>query len=262
MPALRIVSLVPSLTELAVHLGLGPALVGRTGFCIHPAEVVRVIPKVGGTKDVQIDRIRALAPTHVLVNVDENTAPVVDALRGFVPHIVVTHPCAPVDNLALYEQMASAFGDVPGVRERAAALAAALRQRLQDLARHPWPPRRVLYVIWREPWMTVARDTYISRLLACVGWHTWPAQEGGPKGAARYPVVDGQAVREVSLDAVLLSSEPYRFQPRHLAEWRALCPDAAVRLVDGERLSWYGSRAIAGLDYVRALAEGGAMRKG
>ncbi|MBS1216709.1 MAG: periplasmic binding protein, partial [Proteobacteria bacterium] len=86
----RIVSLVPSITELVVDLGLGRELVGRTGFCVHPRDAVRRIPKVGGTKDVDLDKLRALAPTHVVVNVDENRKETADALREFVPHVIVT----------------------------------------------------------------------------------------------------------------------------------------------------------------------------
>ncbi len=99
----RIASLVPSLTELIVALGLREQLVARTGYCIHPAAELADVPKVGGTKDVNLARLRRLAPTHVLVNVDENRAETVEALREFVPHIVVTHPCAPEDNLALVD---------------------------------------------------------------------------------------------------------------------------------------------------------------
>jgi len=97
----RIVSLVPSITETLVELGLRDRLVGRTGFCIHPRDAVRDIPKVGGTKDVKIERVRALRPSHVIVNIDENEASTVDRLREFVPHVVVTHPTSPDDNLAL-----------------------------------------------------------------------------------------------------------------------------------------------------------------
>ena len=98
-PAARIVSLVPSITELLCDLGLAAQVVGRTGFCIHPADIVAAIPKVGGTKDVNIEKIRKLAPTHLVVNIDENEKPTVEALAEFVPHIVVTHPLAPRDNL-------------------------------------------------------------------------------------------------------------------------------------------------------------------
>ena len=101
----RIASLVPSLTELLVELGLLEHLVARTGFCIHPREPLRSVPKVGGTKDVNLAKLRRLAPTHVLVNVDENRLETVEALRAFVPQLVVTHPCAPQDNLRLVDQL-------------------------------------------------------------------------------------------------------------------------------------------------------------
>ena len=121
-----------------------------------------------------------------------------------------------------------------------------------------WPERRVLYAIWRDPWMTVARDTYISRMLALVGWHTWPAVEGGPSGAARYPAFefDERLVSEV--EEVLLSSEPYRFTEAHVAEvsarLQALGSAARVRLIDAEMVSWYGSRAVRGLRYLAEFA--------
>lgn len=254
----RIASLVPSVTELLFDLGLGPWIVARTGFCVHPREAVAAVPKVGGTKDVKLEALRALAPTHVVVNVDENEWPTVQALHEFVPEVIVTHPCAPEDNLALYGQMAQAFGALPGVHERAQALAARLREGLAALeGAGPWPLRRVLYCIWREPWMTVARDTYISRLLACVNWQTWPEVTGGARGAARYPVFDWDEARRAGVDTVLLSSEPYRFGGRHREEVAQALPGARVLLVDGEMLSWYGSRAVAGLAYLKALAQTG-----
>jgi ABC-type hemin transport system substrate-binding protein len=106
----RIVSLVPSLTELLFDLGLGERVVGRTGFCVHPRAALRTVPKVGGTKDVKLERIRELAPTHVLVNMDENRRETVDALAAFVPHIVVTHPNTPQDNLNLFGLLGGLFG--------------------------------------------------------------------------------------------------------------------------------------------------------
>ncbi len=251
----RIVSLVPSLTELLVALGLAPWLVGRTGFCIHPADALRSVPKIGGTKDVNLAKLRQLAPTHVLVNVDENRLETVEAIRDFVPKVLVTHPLAPADNLALLEQMVSNFAELPGVHDNAARLADELRTALARCAARPWHEQRVLYLIWREPWMTVARDTHIARMLEQVGWRSWPAVEGGCTGAARYPVLQGDEPWLAQIDQVLLSSEPYRFTQQHLPLAQALCPQARVRLVDGELLSWYGPRAAQGLDYLRALAE-------
>jgi ABC-type Fe3+-hydroxamate transport system substrate-binding protein len=254
----RIASLVPSLTELVAALGLGSCLVARTGFCIHPAALVAGVPKVGGTKDVNLDKLRRLAPTHVLVNVDENRLETVEAIRAWggqvVPEIVVTHPTDPQHNLALVETLARTFAAVPGVAERAVALEQALELELELTRPEGRARRRVLYLVWREPWMTVARDTYLAQMLARVHWQTLPALLGGFSGAARYPVVKGDEGWLDEVEQVLLSSEPYRFDASHFAAAQALCPAAWVRLVDGELLSWYGPRAVAGLRYLRELA--------
>ena len=141
---------------------------------------------------------------------------------------------------------------------RVAARASALRDELARELAATRPevraPASVLYLIWREPWMTVARDTYLSRMLARVNWQTLPEVEGGPSGAARYPALRGDEPWLARVQRVLLSSEPYAFTQVHLAEAAALCPNALVQLVDGERLSWYGPRAVAGLRYLRELA--------
>jgi hypothetical protein len=245
---------VPSATQTLVALGLAPCLVARTGFCIHPAEAVAGVPKVGGTKDVNLAKLRQLAPTHVVVNVDENRRETAEALREFVPEVIVTHPKRPQDNLALFEQLRAAFADQPGVNERAAALSAEFNAALARCRAATPRAQRVLYLIWREPWMTVARDTYISTLLAESHWLTWPDAHGGDHGAGRYPAVVGDEPWLRRIERVLLSSEPYRFTAAHIAEAQALCPQARVQLVDGELLSWWGARGAAGLDYLRELA--------
>ena len=258
-PAPRIASLVPSLTELVVALGLGPCLVARTGFCIHPAEVMRSVPKVGGTKDVNLAKLQGLRPTHVLVNVDENRLDTVTAIRQWpadtVPRIVVTHPRTPEDNLALVAQMVGCFGHVDGVIERAAELRCALQNELAHTRPEARPERQVLYLIWRDPWMTVARDTYLSSMLARVNWQTLPDVLGGETGAARYPVVQGSEPWLTQVQHVLLSSEPYDFGEQHFEAARQLCPNARVHLVDGEMLSWFGARAVPGLRYLRQVAD-------
>ncbi|MEO7727449.1 MAG: helical backbone metal receptor [Burkholderiales bacterium] len=235
----RIVSLVPSITELVCDLGLGDALVGRTGFCIHPRASVRDIPKVGGTKDVNIARIRELAPTHVIVNIDENEKPTVEEIARFVPHVVVTHPLEPLDNLALYRLLGRIFNRV----ERAEELCGEFKRAHDEVAAAcaALPRRNVLYLIWCKPWMTVSRDTYISRTLALVGWDTLPA-----RATVRYPELELDAAMLAAIDHVLLSSEPYRFRERDIGEVQKRAPAAQcdVRLIDGEMCSWYGSRAI------------------
>ena len=249
-PGARIVSLVPSITELLCDLGLAGQLVGRTGFCIHPRATVEAIPKIGGTKDVNIDKIRKLAPTHLVVNIDENEKPTVEQLAAFVPNIVVTHPLVPRDNLALARLMGGIFGK----EEAAETWCAAFEQEYAALrALPPTPPRTVLYCIWQDPWMSVASDTYIAAMLAELGWKV-PVL-----GEARYPRFDWSDVLVGQLDAVLLSTEPYRFTEAH-ADALEKQLGIPVFLVDGEMMSWYGSRALAGLRYLRelrAMVEGG-----
>lgn len=250
----RIVSLVPSITELLCEMGLRDQLVGRTGFCIHPREALRDLTKVGGTKDVRFDTLRALAPTHVIVNIDENRREVVDVLAPFVPHIIVTHPCTPQDNHHLYRLLGAIFNR----QERARALSAELAEAIGEVGAAGLPPENVLYLIWRDPWMTVSRDTYVSAMLAHAGWSTWPADS-----EVRYPSFDWTAPWMAAVDRVLLSSEPYCFRDRHLAEVAALS-GRPVSLIDGEMVSWYGSRAIAGMRYlasIRATLSGGTPER-
>jgi ABC-type Fe3+-hydroxamate transport system substrate-binding protein len=246
-PDARIVSLVPSITEMLCEFGLAGQLVGRTGFCIHPRDVVRDIAKVGGTKDVNLERIRALAPSHVVVNIDENEKPMADLLAQFVPHVIVTHPQRPEDNLAL----ARLLGGVFCVDEAARRWSDAFSAALAALRAAPkGPPQRVLYCIWQDPWMTVSHETYIAAMLAEIGWSV-PSL-----GAGRYPRFEWRDALVAEIDQVLLSTEPYRFTAAH-ADALEKQVGKPVQLVDGEMMSWYGSRALAGLAYLRALAAAG-----
>jgi len=246
----RIVSLVPSITELLCDLGLAAQLVGRTGFCVHPREVVRRIPKVGGTKDVDLDKLRALRPTHVILNIDENKKEHARSLAEFVPELIVTHPLAPIDNLALYRLIGGIFGREDQAEALCGEFEAAYAA-LQTAAR-AFPPGRVLYLIWKNPWMTVSRDTYVSRMLALVKWETVPAE-----CSDRYPEIRLDSWVLDAADAVLLSSEPYSFREGHVAELRAdpLLAKKRIALIDGAMTAWYGSRAIEGLGYLRRFRE-------
>ena len=261
----RIVSLVPSVTELLFALGIGDRLVGRTGFCIHPKDNIKTVPKVGGTKSVDIEKVRELVPTHLIVNIDENEKPTIDRLASFVPNVIVTHPLGPLDNLPLYRLLGGIFG-----REgRAAELCEAFQKAYVNTvgACADLPRERVLYLIWKSPWMTVSRDTYVSRTLAAVGWDTVEIDS-----KERYPKIELTPALVSRVDRVLLSSEPYAFRERHLDEIRqtfaagmhdfvptpledAESP-ATVSLIDGEMTSWYGSRAIEGMKYLFRLRTG------
>ena len=246
LPGARIVSLVPSLTELLCDLGLSSQLVGRTGFCIHPRDVVRQIPKVGGTKDVDLECIREIAPSHVILNIDENTRDTADALAGFVDNLVVTHPQKPDDNLGLFED----FGFIFSCEQAAKSLTERFRTAKQNLpAKGASQACDVLYLIWRDPWMTVTPNTYISQMLQLIGW-----QSVVQDATQRYPIVELKNFVG-KIQRVLLSSEPYPFREKHIEEVRAVFgATVEVELIDGEMLSWYGSRSIPSLEYLAALA--------
>jgi ABC-type Fe3+-hydroxamate transport system substrate-binding protein len=243
----RIVSLVPSITELLFALKLGDQVVGRTHYCIHPAALVAPLPSVGGTKKIRHARLQALQPTHVIVNIDENPRELAEWLMADGLPVIVTHPLAPEDNVPLYRL-------IGGIFDRAAeaeALAAKFERALAELRQAVWPRRRVLYLIWRKPWMGISRETYIARMLALVGWETLPVET-----EARYPELALDKALLDAADLILFSSEPYRFLPDHLEAFARDygCPLEKLRLIDGEMTSWYGSRAIRGLRYMGQLA--------
>jgi len=248
----RIVSLVPSVTELLFALGLGPRVVGRTSFCVHPSPEVDAVPAVGGTKKVLLEKLAAVRPTHVIVNVDENRREDVPRIEALGAEVVVTHPLGPDDNPALYRLLGGLFGAEEPAERLCGELAAALRRARERAG--GWRARNVLYLIWHRPWMTVSRDTYISRMLELVRWHTLPAT-----AEARYPRVEDDDPVWREAEEVLLGSEPYPFRAKHVDEVGALLadPEVPVRLVDAEMVSWYGSRAIAGVRYLADLADRG-----
>jgi ABC-type Fe3+-hydroxamate transport system substrate-binding protein len=248
MPTLAIASLVPSLTELLFDLDLGDSLVARTGFCVHPKPRVTRIKKVGGTKDVDVNALLATKPTHLVVNIDENRKETIARLREAIPHVVVTHPTTLDDNLALFAE----FGRLFDRTARASRLVEQFSVAREAIRRYRAckPPIKVLYLIWKDPWFTVGRSTYISSLLREAQLDTLPAT-----ARPRYPTVANDDGAWHEADVILLSSEPYAFRQKHVDALAAQRPDAVILLVDGQLLSWYGSRSILGLRYLLTLRE-------
>ena len=241
----RIVSLVPSLTELICDLGLTTNLVGRTGFCVHPRDALRVVTKIGGTKDVNIDRVRELSPTHLVADIDENTRDQVTAMMCFIPHVIVVNPRKLDDNVALYQLLGGVFSrdaEAAKLVKQLHRARSALNAATGALARE-----KVLYPIWREPWMTVSRDTYIADMLAAAGWDTLPAVS-----SVRFPEFDWDGEAVAAAQRILLPSEPFVFTDRHVEEVATLSA-APVTRIDGEMISWYGSRAILAMPYLARL---------
>ncbi len=245
---LRIASLVPSLTETLFDFGLGGSVVARTGFCIHPDPAVKAVPKVGGTKDVNLDKLLRLSPTHVLVNIDENRRDTVDAIAQRLPDtkIVVTHPLTAHDNAALYRQLSQALGCDAAAKKAEAELQA----ELTACAAERFKPLKALVLVWQDPFFGVARDTYIASMLQQVGVSTVPDVLGGPAGAARYPIIDDLPALARQADLLLLTTEPYAFTLDEAATI-ARRAERPAHIIDGEMLSWYGSGAPRRLQALR-----------
>jgi ABC-type Fe3+-hydroxamate transport system substrate-binding protein len=247
----RIVSLIPSTTELLCHLGLVDALVGITVYCREPAELLRGKTRVGGEKDPDLEAIRALAPDLVIANVEENVREHVEALRGWGIAVHVTYPRTAADAILMIREL----GRVTGTEARAGALADELQARLDEAraltARRA--PARVFYAIWREPYMTIGADTYIHDVLAACGAANVFADAG-----ERYPAVTLDEVAARRPDVILLPDEPFRFRRAHVADFSAYpdvpaVRDGRVHLVDGKPFSWHGPRLADALRTLPAL---------
>ena len=241
-PATRIVSLVPSLTELLFDLGLEQEVCGISKFCIHPDHWFRTKTRIGGTKNPNLDRIIDLQPDLILANKEENRKEDILALRALTPVY-----CSDIANLAGNHDAVLQIGKLTGRADKANELLREIdhnvgqwKKELPKLkaqssfaaADHP----RVLYLIWRNPYMSVGSDTYIHSLLQLAGFRNYLSN------ANRYPSVELDSLRKDPPDIVLLSSEPYPFKPVHFDEIRSLFPDSYVLPADGELFSWYGSR--------------------
>ena len=244
---MRIVSLCPSLTELVFDLGRGGDLVGITDFCVHPADKVAAIEKVGGTKTPKIARIAALAPDLVLLNEEENRKEDEESLARAGVRSLTTFP----HDSAETAEMVRTIGRALDRGDRAEAIARDIEARTRRV-REAAKGLRVVsfaYLIWRKPWMTVNADTFAHALLSQAGGRNVFA-----KLSVRYPEITIDALEKAAPELVLLCTEPYPFEPKHIEELMLLTGFARDRfaIADGEYLSWHGSRTPAGIDYAES----------
>ncbi len=239
----RIVSVVPSQTELLWALGLEEEVVGITKFCVRPAEWFRRKVRVGGTKTVHAERVHALKPDLILANREENVREQIEELARHYP-VWVSDVRHLADALGMIEQVALLVGKW----EAGQQLARAIREHFEAHRPLPfWRPRRAAYFIWRKPWMVAGGDTFIHSMLLAAGFENVFAH------LQRYPQVLLCELHTFSPEVILLSSEPYPFDERHLEEFQQACPQAQVMLVDGELFSWYGSRLLEAPRYFERL---------
>ncbi len=247
---MRIISLCPSLTELVFDLGLGGSLVGRTKFCVHPAPQVDAIEKVGGTKNPKIARIVELAPDIVLMNEEENRLEDAEALRSAGINCHTSMPRTITETAAMVRSIGSALGTA-GPAE---VIARDIETRGAEVAGRAQEPVRYVYLIWREPWMTINNDTFVHALLANAG-----GVNVFGKLPDRYPTITLLQIRDATPDIVLLSTEPFPFAERHIEELagKTGIPRERVVVVDGELLSWHGSRTPRGIVYAGEVMDSG-----
>jgi len=238
----RIISLVPSQTELLVDLGLKKYLVGITKFCVHPEELREEIDIVGGTKDIHLDKIKQLKPDLILCNKEENTKEIVTSLQHIAPvHVSNIHNIE--ESLVLIKQ----YGEIFSIEKNAASLIEDIKEEYNSFTKfiENKPNRKIAYFIWRKPWMVAGGNTFINELLQLN--HFKNIFEATP----RYPEVDLKDLKEV--DLVLLSSEPFPFKEKHIQELTAYVSKDKIKLVDGEYFSWYGSRLKNAFTYFKQL---------
>ncbi len=239
----RIISLVPSQTELLFDLGLNEEIVGVTKFCVHPKEKVKHIKKIGGTKKLAIDKIRALKPDLIIGNKEENQKEDIELLMQEFPVWM-----SDIYNLNDALCMIKAIGELVDKKLVAENMALEIELSFNQLliACKNRPLKKVVYFIWKAPNMLAGTHTYINEMLKYCGLKNIIQQQ-------RYPVFTDKALGELQPDLILLSSEPYPFTHKHILAYKNIWPQAKVELVDGEMFSWYGSRLKLAANYFKQI---------
>jgi ABC-type Fe3+-hydroxamate transport system substrate-binding protein len=241
----RIISLVPSQTELLYDLGLDKEVIAITKFCIHPVDWFRKKERIGGTKMLNLEKIRALKPDLVIGNKEENEKSQVNELMRTEKVWI-----SDIKTLGDACEMIIRVGELTGKKEKAQSICneiekrfAAFRAQLKDT-----PHTRVAYLIWKNPWMVAGSETFIDHMLGICGFkNVFSTAEG------RYPEITLQELAAQHPEVILLSSEPYPFREKHIQELQQTCPGAKIMLADGELFSWYGSRLLRSPGYFSEL---------
>jgi len=236
----RIISIVPSQTELLFYLGLDEEIVGITKFCIHPTDKFKSVEKIGGTKQLDIEKIKVLKPDLIIANKEENERSQVEELMNLFPVWI-----SDISNLDEAKDMIERVGELVGKGDEARLLSNQISEQFNLITLRP-PNLRTVYFIWRKPYMVAGVNTFIDNMLQHCGLINAFEQD-------RYPEIDVIRLIESNPDVILLSSEPYPFKEKHIVELKALVPNAIIKLVDGEMFSWYGSRLLFAPTYFERL---------
>jgi ABC-type Fe3+-hydroxamate transport system substrate-binding protein len=239
---LRIISLVPSQTELLYELGLQEEVIAQTLFCIHPQEMHVFKPRIGGTKKLDLNKIRALKPNLIIGNKEENTREQIEELQQEFPVWM-----SDIKDLDQALDMILKVGELVNKVAKSQEIASLIRSEFNSLVRTD-VQKKCLYLIWREPWMAAANDTFIHDLLGRMG-----LTNACNSFTSRYPTMTQKQLEVADPNYIFLSSEPYPFKEKHIQELKSICPQAHIELVDGEMFSWYGSRLMQSVKYLKTL---------
>ena len=246
-PPKRIISLVPSQTELLFDLGLEDKIVGVTKFCVHPYRARQRKTIVGGTKNIKVQKIIDLNPDIILCNKEENTKDIVEVCSQICP-VHVSEIYTLEDTLKLIQE----YGNLFDKQDEASTMVDTLKFKIKDFQSYikDKKPLKVVYFIWRNPWMVAGHTTFIHHLLEMNKYQNiYQSKE-------RYPKVELKKIKiESDLDLIFLSSEPYPFKKEHALEINRFTPHATTVFVDGEMFSWYGSRLLKAFNYFKELRE-------
>jgi ABC-type Fe3+-hydroxamate transport system substrate-binding protein len=236
----RIISVVPSITELLFDLGLRNEVAAITKFCVHPQEWFRSKPRIGGTKQLNISAIKELNPDLVIANKEENVQEQIEEIEKYFPVFVTD-----VNNTEQAYQMIEMLGTILDKNEQSVMLINKIRNNFQKLPIHP--PVPAAYLIWKDPLMTVGGDTFIHSMMQAAGFQNVFAER------TRYPKISIEDLNRSNCDILLLSSEPFPFNENHINEIKSLGYKGRIKLVDGEMFSWYGSRMYDATNYFCTL---------
>lgn len=239
---MRIVSTVPSQTELLFDLGLDAEVVGITKFCEHPLKWQKEKVKIGGTKNLNIEKIQSLHPDWIFSNKEENIKEQIEALDK-VPH----HYTSDVYDLKSALNMIKDIGDITNKSDEANAIAQNIIDSFSNELIPIQPKRSCIYLIWQDPYMSVGHDTFIHDMLTKCGWHNVMEDH------KRYPSLSIEEIHTLNPDDILLSSEPYPFKEIHIQHFKSLFPNKNILLVDGTYFSWYGSRLQKSPQYFNTI---------
>ena len=241
---LRIISLVPSLTELLVDLGLEENIVGITKFCVHPSNLRKDKTIVGGTKNIHLDKIEALNPTYIICNKEENTKQIVeDCSKIATTHVSEIYTIADIIDLTRH------YGKIFSCEKQAESSIKELEAKITDFTNFVKDKAllNVVYFIWKKPWMVAANNTFIHYLLELTKFRNCY------EDLSRYPEISLEDLDSKNIDAIFLSSEPYPFKEKNAVDFAANAKDSKVVLVNGEYFSWYGTRLLKAFDYFKQL---------